>query len=63
MLDFLILGIIPGTSITLTITWVLVISLFIALGALAYVELKKVKDIKDHQTRLLGLASKIVRHS
>lgn len=38
MLNFIVLGIIPGTSITLTFSWVLTIGLLSSLVALWYVK-------------------------
>ncbi|MCA9344959.1 hypothetical protein KC946_03920 [Candidatus Saccharibacteria bacterium] len=61
MLEFLILGIVPGTSITLTITWVLIIGLIISLGCLGFVERKKLQMLRADKTKQFELLRKIVR--
>lgn len=43
MLDFIVLGIVPGTKFVLTLRWVLLIALAINLTALAYIEFTKFK--------------------
>jgi hypothetical protein len=63
MLDFLVLGIVPGTSITLTITWFLIISLAISLGILGYVERNRIKTLKEAHAERLKFVNKIVRQS
>lgn len=63
MLDFLVLGIVPGTKITLTITWVLIIGLVVSLSCLAYIERKKLKQFKQEQSDRLKLSAKVVRQS
>lgn len=58
MLDFLILGKIPGTSVTLTITWVLIFGLIFSLTILSYIEYKKYKasrSIKTENRKLVEL--------
>ena len=41
MLDFIVLGIVPGTSLIITLSWVLLIALVISLYMLVRIELKK----------------------
>jgi hypothetical protein len=41
VLDFIVLGIVPGTNFTITFVWSLVFGLIFAVLVLAYIELRK----------------------
>ncbi len=41
MLDFIVLGIVPGTTFVITLRWVLLAALILCVIALMYLELKK----------------------
>ncbi len=47
MLDFIVLGIVPGTNIVLTVRWVLLIALLFTLSALLLVEINKSRKTVD----------------
>ena len=44
MLDLIVLGIVPGTSFTITLWWVLLVSFILSVYLLIWVESSKVKN-------------------
>lgn len=50
MLDFIVLGIVPGTSFTVTFRWALVFALAFTTGILLYIEITKPRQTTDATT-------------
>lgn len=48
MLQLIILGLVPGTSIQITFTWVLCVLLAVALLLLVRIELRRFKNFLKH---------------
>lgn len=47
MLEFIVLGLVPGTRLQVTFTWVLLVMLIIGLIALVFVEKPRIKTLVD----------------
>lgn len=47
MLDFIVLGIVPGTSFVITLWWALLFALLAAIASLVYVEIRKFSKRKS----------------
>jgi len=48
MLDFIVLGIVPGTDFVITLWWALFFALIVSLLALIYVEINKPRNQRIH---------------
>ena len=55
MLDFIVLGIVPGTTFTITFWWSLGFGLVLALFVLTYVEVRKLRKIKTGDSVQVGV--------
>ncbi len=50
MLNFIVLGILPGTNLIITLTWVLITVLILLIGSILWIELKHDKRSKPSET-------------
>lgn len=49
MLNFIVLGILPGTNLIITLTWVLIATLLLIVSAIIWVELRHNKIPQKNQ--------------
>jgi hypothetical protein len=50
MLNFIVLGILPGTNLIITLTWVLITVLILLIGSILWIELKHDKRSMSSET-------------